>query len=92
MTLGHPVFANPELAELSSAAGTLTAWQAALRSGRAGQAAAGVRGDFAVALREPSARVFLAVDRFAVLMLCYPVTGGARDHCLRAGAAPAVWR
>lgn len=47
---------------------------------------AGVDGDFAVGLREPSGRTVLAVDRFGVQTLCYRVVGGRMRFATRADA------
>ena len=63
--------------------GALAAWHMALARGPA-QAAALAEGDFAVALREPSGRTFLAVDRFAVRTLCYRVANGRLHFAARA--------
>ena len=75
LTLGHPRFDDPALAELAQRDGAAAAWRQAWRVGAA-QAAAGVRGDFAVGLRDDAGRCFLAVDRFAVQTLCYRVVDG----------------
>ncbi len=75
LTLGHPRFDDPALAELAQRDGAAAAWRQAWRAGAA-QAAAGVRGDFAVGLRDDTGRCFLAVDRFAVQTLCYRVVDG----------------
>ncbi len=81
--LGAPRFRDPELARCQSEQGSLAAWrQAFARSPH--EAAAGVAGDFAVALGEPSGRVFLAVDRFAIRTLCYRVDGDALSFAHRA--------
>ena len=60
-----------------------SAWRAALQ-GAPESAAQGVTGDFAVGLREPGGRVFLAVDRFAVRSLCYRVDNGQMRFAARA--------
>ena len=69
---GSPRFTDPKLAALSLAGNTAAAWREAL-SGTAASAAGGVSGDFAVGLREPSGRTFLAVDRFAIRSICYRI-------------------
>ena len=74
LALGSPRFQDASLAEIVRAQGKVAAWQAAF-SKTSTRAAQGVSGDFAVALREPSGRVFMAVDRFAIHTLCYRVEG-----------------
>ena len=83
LTLGAPRFRDDELAQLCRESGSLAAWRAALLHG-ARSAAALADGDFAVALREPDGRVFLAVDRFAVHSLCYRVEGDTLQFAARA--------
>ena len=74
LTLGKPRFNTPELAKIAVRDGIEAAWrQAFQRSGS--KAPEGVSGDFAVALREPTGRVFLAIDRFAMRTLCYCQVG-----------------
>ena len=85
LALGAPSFRDPLLARCAREQGALAAWQAALDRGAAG-AAALADGEFAVALREPSGRTFLAVDRFAVRTLCYRVADGALQFAVRADA------
>ena len=83
LAFGSPRFRDSDLAELAHTQGALTAWQAAV--GKASiRAAQGVSGDFAVALREPSGRVFMAVDRFAIRTLCYRVDGAQIHFSARA--------
>jgi len=72
--LGSPRFSDAKLADLARNSGALAAWSAAVAR-NVKDAALGVAGDFSVALREPSGRVFLAVDRFAIRPLCYRVDG-----------------
>ena len=85
LTVGSPVFADPALAALVRAGNLLGAWSAALQA-HGPAAAAAVSGDFAVALRDPSGRVFLAVDRFAVRTLCYRIVDGQLRFAQRANA------
>jgi asparagine synthase (glutamine-hydrolysing) len=80
---GTPVFRDGRLAQLARDAGVLAAWRAALESGPAAAARA-ADGEFAVALREPSGRTFLAVDRFAIRTLCYRIVGGELRFATRA--------
>ena len=75
LTLGAPRFSDARLAGLASSQGVLAAWREAL-AGNAKDIAVGVSGDFAVGLREPGGRTFLAVDRFAIQTLCYRVVDG----------------
>lgn len=72
---GSPRFSDARLAALALAGDLATAWRAALE-GSAIAAAQGVSGDFAVGLREPDGRTFLAVDRFAIRTLCYRLDKG----------------
>lgn len=86
---GTPRFSDPRIAELASSQGAEAAWRQALATDPA-KAVASVQGDFAVGLREPSGRTFLAVDRFAVRTLCYRVVQGQLQFATRADAlAPA---
>ncbi|MFL6698582.1 MAG: asparagine synthetase B family protein [Vitreoscilla sp.] len=85
LAVGAPVFRDTTLAQCARDNGVLAAWQAALAQDAAA-AAAKVDGEFAVALREPSGRVFLAVDRFAIRTLCYRVVGDQLLFALRADA------
>ena len=83
LTLGSPTFSEPSLAALSHTDGVLCAWRKAVSQGAAG-AAQGVSGDFAVALRDETGRVFLAVDRFAVRTLCYRIVDAKLHFSARA--------
>ena len=83
LALGSPRFSDTSLAKLASAQGPLAAWCEAVGKD-AKTAATGVTGDFAVALREPSGRTFLAVDRFAIRTLCYRVENGQIRFAARA--------
>jgi len=75
LATGTPVFANPRLVEIARKEGALVAWNMACGARGMADAAAGVTGDFSVALREPTGRVSMAVDRFAVHSLCYRTVG-----------------
>jgi len=83
LTLGSPRFADTRLAGLASSQGQLAAWRQAVASGTK-TAAAGVSGDFAIGLREPGGRTFLAVDRFAICTMCYRVANGELQFAARA--------
>ena len=83
LALGSPRFVDPALAQCLREHGALAAWRMALTRGPA-QAATLAEGDFAIALREPSGRTFLAVDRFAVRTLCYRVADGCLQFAVRA--------
>ena len=83
LTLGSPRFADVRLAGLAKDQGPLAAWCEAVGKD-AETAAADVTGDFAVGLREPSGRSFLAVDRFAIRTLCYRVDNGQLRFAARA--------
>lgn len=80
---GSPRFSDTRLAALALAGDTAAAWRAALQ-GAPKSAAQGVTGDFAVGLREPGGRTFLAVDRFAIRTLCYRVVDGQLRFAARA--------
>jgi len=75
LVIGAPRFSDPALAKCMQDECAAAAWRMALARGPA-PAASGVAGEFAVALREPSGRTFLAVDRFAVRTLCYRIVDG----------------
>ena len=81
--LGTPRFSDTHLANLSSTQGPLAAWQGSIDR-NVSQAALGVTGDFAVALRETNGRTFMAVDRFAIHPLCYRVVDGQLRFATRA--------
>lgn len=81
---GSPRFSDPRLAGLARTSNAAVAWRAALHAGTPQAAAQGVTGDFAVGLREPDGRTFLAVDRFAVRTLCYRVDKGQLRFAARA--------
>ena len=83
LAFGSPRFQDPGLAEIARSHGDIAAWQSAF-SRTSTRAAQGVAGDFAVALREPSGRVFMAVDRFAIHTLCYRVEGTQIQFSARA--------
>ena len=75
LSRGSPQFSDHRLAELAKTQGSLAAWREKVAH-NASTAAIGVQGDFAVALREPTGRTFLAVDRFSIQTLCYRVDNG----------------
>ena len=75
LSRGTPQFSDHKLAELARTQGSLAAWREKVAH-NASAAAIGVQGDFAVALREPTGRTFLAVDRFSIQTLCYRVVNG----------------
>ncbi|MCK9686355.1 asparagine synthetase B family protein [Scleromatobacter humisilvae] len=85
IAVGNPVFRDTRLAQQARDSGPIAAWRAALSQGPA-KAAVAVDGEFAVALREPSGRTFLAVDRFAIRTLCYRIVGNELRFALRADA------
>jgi asparagine synthase (glutamine-hydrolysing) len=89
IVLGSPQFEQERAAERARHGGSLAGWREALMGG-AVQAAQQVKGDFAVALRESSGRIFMAVDRFAVQTLCYRQVGDSLRFAARADelAAP----
>jgi asparagine synthase (glutamine-hydrolysing) len=80
---GAPRFRDLQLARLCRDEGPLAAWRALLQ--REPRLAAGqVDGDFAIALRCPGGRVFMAVDRFANHSLCYRIVGSTLQFAARA--------
>ncbi|HAL39720.1 MAG TPA: asparagine synthase [Polaromonas sp.] len=83
LTLGFPRFSDAHPVQLANTQGALAAWREAVAKG-AGKAAVGVTGDFAVGLRLPGGRSFLAVDRFAIRTLCYRVDNGQLRFAARA--------
>jgi asparagine synthase (glutamine-hydrolysing) len=83
LTLGSPRFSDSRLAELAKTHGIVEAWFQAVAND-AVKATAGVAGDFAVGLREPGGRSFLAVDRFAIRTLCYRIENGQLRFAERA--------
>jgi asparagine synthase (glutamine-hydrolysing) len=74
VVLGHPAFGDPVQALAQRQSGDLAAWRAAFAQ-HGPHCAAKVSGDFAVGMRLPDGRIFLAVDRFAVRSLCYRQIG-----------------
>jgi asparagine synthase (glutamine-hydrolysing) len=74
IALGTPRFRDAALARCEEEDGVLAAWREALLRGPR-EAACRATGEFAVAVREASGRVFMAVDRFAVHTLCYRIDG-----------------
>ena len=60
------------------------AWAHALASEGPAGAARRFEGDFAVGLREPGGRTFLAIDRFAAKTLCYRIVDGQLHFAARA--------
>lgn len=83
LALGSPTFSDPRLAQLAATAGVMSAWREACAKGVA-SAAAGVAGDFAVGLQDPTGRTFLAVDRFAIRTMCYRIVNGSLRFASRA--------
>jgi asparagine synthase (glutamine-hydrolysing) len=81
---GSPRFDGGAAARDSTAA--QQGWLKLLATHDPQTAAARVKGEFAVAMREPSGRCFLAVDRFATHSLCYRVRGNQLYFSPRADA------
>lgn len=76
LALGTPRFADADIAAIATSQGVEAAWQVAYsRFGH--DALSRAEGDFAVALRDDRARMFVGVDRFAVQSLCYRIDGDA---------------
>ena len=74
LVLGKPRFNDPALAKIATQENTEAAWRKAFELYGA-QAPEKVAGDFAVAMRMPDGKVFLAIDRFAMRTLCYRQQG-----------------
>lgn len=74
LVLGKPRFKDSALMQTATKEGADVAWHQAFQSSGS-NAPVDVSGDFAVGLREPGGRVFLAVDRFAIRTLCYRQVG-----------------
>jgi asparagine synthase (glutamine-hydrolysing) len=83
LTLGAPRFTDERLARLAAEQGSIEAWRTAVTTD-ARNAACGVTGEFAVAMREAGGRVFMAVDRFAIRTLCYRIVRGQLEFAARA--------
>lgn len=83
LALGKPRFNAPDLTKIAAQNGTEAAWRNAFQSSGS-KAPTGVSGDFAVALREPNGRVFMAIDRFAMRTLCYRQVGDQLHFAERA--------
>jgi len=74
LVLGKPRFNDSALIQTATREGLEAAWRQAFQ--RLGtKAPEQVSGDFSVALRESSGKVFIAVDRFAIRTLCYHQVG-----------------
>lgn len=71
---GNPRFADANLARIARTEGLEAAWLTAFKRDGV-RCAAGVSGDFAVALNDGQGRIYLAVDRFAIRTLCYRQDG-----------------
>jgi asparagine synthase (glutamine-hydrolysing) len=80
---GLPRFDDADLQRIAVQHGLPMAWAQSLAKGPR-EAMAGISGDFAIGLREPSGRTFLAVDRFGVRTLCYRIDGGVLRFAERA--------
>ena len=83
IVLGSPDFTDTPWADCARQHGALAAWRTAFAQAGT-QAALRVKGDFAVALREPSGRVFMAIDRFAMRTLCHRQLGTELRFAARA--------
>lgn len=87
LLLGRPRFGDAALQALADAGDSAGAWARAFAAAASpAHALARVSGDFAVALREPSGRIVLAVDRFAAQTLCYRIVDGSLRFAERADA------
>lgn len=74
LVLGKPRFNDSTLTQTAMREGIEAAWRQAFQ--RLGsKAPEQVSGDFSVALRDSSGKVFIAVDRFAIRTLCYRQVG-----------------
>ncbi|NRF66517.1 asparagine synthase [Aquincola sp. S2] len=86
LCLGAPRFADAALQTLAAGGDVALAWARLFAGAAPADALARVSGEFAVALREPSGRTVLAVDRFAAQTLCYRVVDGTLRFAERADA------
>lgn len=85
LCLGHPRFADSDLAAVASRESASAAWRQAFEKHGAA-APSRVTGDFAVAVTLSDGRTFLAIDRFAIRTLCYRVSGNRIEFAPRADA------
>lgn len=83
--LGSPRFNAPPLPAGTPEQTLESLWREAIRL-HGDTAPKGVSGDFAVALRDPDGRVYLATDRFGIRALCYRVVGKELHFAERADA------
>jgi len=83
LTAGAPRFTDPVLTEIARTSRLEAAWREALDRGPHASAA-GVTGDFSVAVTNPDGSAFLAVDRFSTHSLCYRVVGNSLRFAARA--------
>lgn len=74
LSLGKPRFNDATLTQTAMRDGAENAWRQLFQHSGI-RAPCQVSGDFAIALREASGTVFLAVDRFAIRTLCYRQVG-----------------
>ena len=81
LSLGRPRFGGHAPEDSLQA---LAAWRREVLEYGPSTAASRAAGDFAVGLREPGGRTFLAVDRFAQQSLCYRIAGGRLEFAERA--------
>jgi asparagine synthase (glutamine-hydrolysing) len=81
---GQPRFEDPQAARLQAAGDLEGAWLHVMRGAPA--SLAGVKGSFAVALRDERGRWLAAVDRFATVPLCFRVDGETLHCAARADA------
>ncbi len=83
LVLGLPRFNDSSLDKTLRAEGVAATWRHAFQR-FSNKAIEIVSGDFAVALRDPTGTVFLAVDRFAIRSLCYRQIGEQLQFAERA--------
>jgi asparagine synthase (glutamine-hydrolysing) len=84
LCLGEPEFADPESRAIAARSGPAAAWLDLWQRLGAREAAARVRGAFALAARDERGRVLLAVDRFAIRSLCLRLNDGTLHFAERA--------
>ena len=80
---GRPDFLDAALKRIAEDRGLLAAWLESFRS-HGTNVPNQVRGDFSLALFDPSGSAFLAVDRFSIEPLCYQVKNGVLRVAQRA--------
>ena len=85
IAVGRPLFRDAGLAQCQRDQGDLAAWKLAITADPR-HCTVGVKGDFAVGVRQAGGRTFLAVDRFGIQSLCYRIDANGLHFAQRADA------